>query len=281
MAGSLFLGRKLKIAEANNEKKSEKICMISPFDISPNPSQPRKYFTDDAILRLADSIKTHGLIQPLTVRNTEKGYELIAGERRLRALRLIGATEVPCVISDVDDTESAHLAIIENIQRENLNMFEQANAILNLMKVHCLTQEKIASQLSCSQSYVANKLRLLKISEDEREMIIENSLTERHARALLRLKDDAVRKNALKTIIRKNLNVASAEDLVDKILVEQKREKSESGKTKLIVKDIRLFINTIDKAVETMRSMGMNVETKRKETSDDTEIVIIIPKCST
>ena len=255
--------------------------MISPFDISPNPSQPRKYFTDDAILRLADSIKTHGLIQPLTVRNTEKGYELIAGERRLRALRLIGATEVPCVISDVDDTESAHLAIIENIQRENLNMFEQANAILNLMKVHCLTQEKIASQLSCSQSYVANKLRLLKISEDEREMIIENSLTERHARALLRLKDDAVRKNALKTIIRKNLNVASAEDLVDKILVEQKREKSESGKTKLIVKDIRLFINTIDKAVETMRSMGMNVETKRKETSDDTEIVIIIPKCST
>lgn len=281
MAGILFSGRKLKTAPEANEKNSEKICMISPYDISPNPSQPRKYFTDDAILRLADSIKTHGLIQPLTVRNTERGYELIAGERRLRALRLIGAAEVPCVISDVDDKESANLAIIENIQRENLNIFEQAGAILNLMQVHCLTQEKIAEQLSCSQSYVANKLRLLKISDEEKELIIENSLTERHARALLRIKDEGERKMALKTIIRKSLNVAETEDMIDRMLADKKREKSDNGKTKLIVKDVRLFINTIDKAVETMRATGMNVETKRRETSDDTEIVIIIPKCST
>ena len=255
--------------------------MISPYSITPNPSQPRRFFTDEAILKLADSIKQHGLIQPLTVRKKENGYELIAGERRLRALRLIGATEVPCVISDVDDTESAHLAIIENIQRENLNMFEQAAAILNLMKVHCLTQEKIASQLSCSQSYVANKLRLLKISDEEKEDIIENGLSERHARALLRIKDETLRKSVLRNIIRRGLNVAATEDHIDRILAEEKREKNEGGKTKLVVKDVRLFINTIDKAIETMRATGMNVETSKRETTNDTEIVIIIPKCST
>ncbi len=281
MAGSLFFNRKLSRDDGEMEKRGEKIYMISPYSISPNPSQPRKFFTDEAILKLAESIRIHGLIQPLTVRKKEHGYELIAGERRLRALRLIGATEVPCVISDVDDTESAHLAIIENIQRENLNMFEQALAILNLMKVHCLTQEKIAAQLSCSQSYVANKLRLLKITDEEKEDIIENSLSERHARALLRIKDEVMRKSALRNIIRKNLNVAATEDYIDHLLTEQKKEKSENGRTKLIVKDVRLFINTIDKAIETMRSTGMNIETSRRETTNDTEIIIVIPKCST
>lgn len=280
MAGSLFLGRKFKNT-VEEEKKNEKIHMISPSLISPNPSQPRKFFTDDAILRLADSIRIHGLIQPLTVRLTANGYELIAGERRLRALRLLGAAEVPCVLSNADDTESAHLAIIENIQRENLNMFEQAAAILNLMKVHCLTQEKIASQLSCSQSYVANKLRLLKMTDAEKEDIIENGLTERHARALLRVKDENIRISALKTIIKRNLNVAATEEYIDKILLEQKKEKSNNGKTKLIVKDVRLFFNTIDKAIETMRVAGLNVETTKRETLNDTEIVIVIPKCST
>ncbi|MBR4071282.1 MAG: ParB/RepB/Spo0J family partition protein, partial [Clostridia bacterium] len=182
MAGNLFFGGRLGNFKDENDKiiaKEEKIVMISPFEISPNPSQPRKYFTDEAIYRLADSIRIHGLIQPLSVRKTENGYELIAGERRLRALKILGKNEVPCVITNVDKEESAHLAIIENIQRENLNMFEQASAILNLMKVHCLTQEKIAEQLSCSQSYVANKLRLLKISDEEKQDIIEFGLTER------------------------------------------------------------------------------------------------------
>ncbi len=284
MAGTLFFGRQTGILKEENNKKtdkSEKIVMLSPYDISPNPSQPRKYFTDEAIYRLADSIRNHGLIQPLTVRKTENGYELIAGERRLRALKIIGMNEVPCVVSNVDNAESAHLAIIENIQRENLNMFEQANAILNLIKVHCLTQEKIAAQLSCSQSYVANKLRLLKITDEEKADIIENGLTERHARSLLRIKDEEIRKSALRTVIRKNLNVASTEEYVDKILTEHKPEKSERGKTKIIVKDMRLFYNTIDKAIETMRATGFDVETTKRETSSNTEIIIAIPKCST
>lgn len=284
MAGNLFFGAKNSNYREENIKngtKSEKIVMISPYDISPNPSQPRKYFTDEAIFRLADSIRNHGLIQPLTVRKTEKGYELIAGERRLRALKILGENEVPCVISNVDNEESAHLAIIENIQRENLNMFEQASAILNLMKVHCLTQEKIAEQLSCSQSYVANKLRLLKISDEEKEIIIEYGLTERHARALLRLKNDDLRRSVLKTIIKKNLNVSASEDYIERLLLEKKQEKKDNIKTKIIIKDMRLFYNTIDKAIETMRSTGFDVETTKRETSDSMEIIIAIPKCST
>ena len=281
MAGNLFFARQMKEENEKNKEKEEKIVMISPYEISPNPSQPRKYFTDEAIFRLADSIRNHGLIQPLTVRKTDEGYELIAGERRLRALKILGKSEVPCVINNVNKEESAHLAIIENIQRENLNMFEQAMAILNLMKVHCLTQEKIAEQLSCSQSYVANKLRLLKISDEEKQDIIEFGLTERHARALLKIKDEDLRKSALKNIIRKNMNVASSEDYIDKLLTEKKKEKSENGKTKIIIKDMRLFYNTIDKAIETMRATGFNVETTKRETLDSTEIVIAIPKCST
>ncbi len=284
MAGTLFFGRQIGAIREENSKKSdknEKIVMISPYDISPNPSQPRKYFTEEAIYRLADSIRNHGLIQPLTVRAIDGGYELIAGERRLRALKILGVSEVPCVISNVDNEESAHLAIIENIQRENLNMFEQANAILNLMKVHCLTQEKIAAQLSCSQSYVANKLRLLKITDEEKLEIIENGLTERHARSLLRIKDEDVRKSALKAVIRRNLNVAATEEYVDKIITEQKQDKCEKVKTKVIIKDMRLFFNTIDKAIETMRSTGFNVETTKRETTENTEIIISIPKCST
>lgn len=269
MAGNLFFKKE-------NSEKTEKIHMINPYEIAPNPNQPRKFFTDDAILRLADSIKIHGLIQPLTVRETENGYELIAGERRLRALKLLGCEKVSCVISNVDSTESAHLAIIENIQRENLNMFEQANAILNLIRIHCLTQEKIASELSCSQSYIANKIRLLKLSDDEREIIIENNLSERHARALLRIKDENKRYSALKSIVKRNLNVASAEDYIDTLLTEEKVERT--GRTKMICKDVRIFYNTIEKAIDTMRSSGINVVTRRSETSSDTEFVIVIPK---
>ncbi len=284
MAGNLFFSGKTSSIKGVNDKtleKGEKILMISPYEICPNPAQPRKYFTDEAIFRLADSIRKHGLIQPLTVRKVENGYELIAGERRLRALKILGESEVPCVISNVNNEESAHLAIIENIQRENLNMFEQASAILNLMKVHCLTQEKIANQLSCSQSYVANKLRLLKISDEEKEDIIEFGLTERHARALLRIKDEDLRKSALKMIIKNNMNVSATEDYIDKILLDKKKEKSDNNKTKIIIKDLRLFYNTIDKAVETMRSTGFDVETTKRETTDTVEIVLAIPKCST
>ncbi len=304
MAGTMFFQKTKKMQEAENTKifdtpalredpalfslgeksRVQMIFMLSPAEITPNPSQPRRFFTEDAILRLADSIRIHGIIQPLAVRKPEgsSGYELVAGERRLRAAKLLGLEQVPCVLMQADSEESAHLAIIENIQRENLNMFEQAAAIYTLMQVHCLTQEKIASQLSCSQSYVANKLRLLRIPEEERDEILSASLTERHVRSLLRIKDAAQRRSVLHTIIRRDMNVAATEEYVDRLIAAEKeaeREKGESkGSTRVIIRDVRLFYNTIDRAIETVRTSGIPVETCRRETGTDTEIVIRIPK---
>ena len=182
---------------------------------------------------------------------------------------------------DADAEESAHMAIVENIQREDLNMFEEAEAIRKLMSVHCLTQEKIAARLSCSQSYVANKLRLLRLGEEEREAILSASLSERHARALLRLKDEESRLSCMHTVIRREMNVAATEEYVDRLLEAKKEEKAReraAGRTKLILKDVRILYNTIDRAVETVRLSGIDVQTLRRETASDTEIVIRIPK---
>lgn len=296
MAGTLFFQRPKAVTEAKTEifgdeltlncsgGRVQMIFMLSPDELRPNPSQPRRFFTEDAIMRLADSIRQHGIIQPLAVRRPEgsDSYELVAGERRLRAAKLLGIKEVPCVLVKADNEESAHMAIIENIQRENLNMFEQAQAIYQLMQVHCLTQEKIASQLSCSQSYVANKLRLLRIQNDDREEILTAGLTERHVRALLRIKDNDRRRSVMHTMIRRSMNVAAAEEYVDKLIEADKTQKGESGtktgSSKIIIKDVRILYNTIDKAVETVRLSGINVETLKRESAGDTEIVIRIPK---
>jgi len=273
-----------KKREEEMKDTGKRIMMLKVDRILPNPAQPRKFFTDEAIMHLADSIRIHGIIQPLCVRLPEKGsdvYELVAGERRLRAAKRLGMEEVPCITVEADSTQSAHMAIVENIQRENLNMFEQAEAIRRLMEVHCLTQEKIAGQLSCSQSYVANKLRLLRLNGDERERILTAALSERHARALLRLKDGEVRDNALRTVIRRSMNVAATEEYVDKLIEAEKSHKEkekDQRKTKLVVKDVRILYNTIDRAVETVRLSGIDVQTLRRETLRDTEIVIKIPK---
>lgn len=296
MAGTLFFQRQRAPMEAKTEIFSDEltlqssggrvqmIFMLSPDEITPNPAQPRRFFTEDAIMRLADSIRQHGIIQPLAVRRPDGGdmYELVAGERRLRAAKLLGLSEIPCVLVKADSEESAHMAIIENIQRENLNMFEQAQAIYQLMQVHCLTQEKIASQLSCSQSYVANKLRLLRIQGEDRDEILTAGLTERHVRALLRIKDADRRRSVMHTMIRRSMNVAAAEEYVDKLIEAEKAEKRENqpakGSSRIIIKDVRLLYNTIDKAVETIRLSGINVETLKRESAGDTEIVIRIPK---
>ena len=278
----------MKFKEEKRKREAEDnvrvVKMISVENIVPNPAQPRRFFTDEAILRLADSIRTHGIIQPLCVRksDSEAGiYELVAGERRLRAAKRIGMREVPCITVLADSEESAHMAIVENIQRENLNMFEQAEAMSALMKIHCLTQEKIAEKLSCSQSYVANKLRLLRLCDEERADILASSLSERHARALLRIKGDDDRKAVLKTVVRREMNVAQTEEYVDRLIEAEKREKAREKlekRTKLIIKDVKILYNTIDKAIETVRLSGIDVQTLRRENSKDTEIVIRIPK---
>ncbi len=249
--------------------------------ILPNPSQPRREFDGEAIARLADSISQYGILQPLTVRRSPDAdgkYELVAGERRLRAAKLIGLDSVPCLILDVDGLRSAELSIIENIQRENLNMFEEAAAIAELIFIYKYTQEQVARRLSASQSYVANKLRLLRFDSAEREAILRAGLTERHARALLRLPQDK-RAKAIQHVATHGLNVSKTETYVEKLLCEEmSAPEAVRGKRKLILKDIRIFYNTIDRAVETVVSAGINVTKERRELPDAVELILRIPK---
>lgn len=197
-----------------------RIILLPADRILPNPAQPRSSFADDSLLRLADSIRQYGILQPLTVRRLGDDWELIAGERRLRAAKLCGLVQVPCLVIAADGQRSAELAIIENLQREDLNLFEQASAIAALMDIYHLTQEQAANRLSTSQPTVANKLRLLRYTAAERELILSSGLTERHARTLLRLTDPVQRQSTLLRVIEEGDNVAATETLVDRLLRE-------------------------------------------------------------
>ena len=260
--------------------RDDKIYRISTVKIVRNPSQPRKIFDDAALFSLAESIRRYGIMQPLSVREVIKDerYELIAGERRFRAACLIGLTEVPCLITNANGKESAELALIENLQRQDLNIFEEAAAIAALIRNHNMTQEDVASRLAVSQSYVANKLRLLRLTETERSRILDAHLTERHARALLRLADYEKRAEALDKIIKRRLNVAASEALVDEIL--SRGNPIPVGKARLVgvIKDIRLFYNSIDNAIGIIRRSGIDVCSEKKEYDNEIELVIRIPK---
>ncbi len=198
--------------------KNDRIIYIPTDKINPNRSQPRSDFDQDSIVRLADSIRRYGLIQPLTVRLNGDRYELIAGERRLRACKLLGYLQVPCVIRSANERVSAEIALIENLMRDNLNMFEQARAFRQLITEFGLTQEQVAKSLSMSQSAVANKLRLLRLTEEEMAFILDNLLTERHARAILRIKDKSERRKALEHISQHKLNVSLSEQYIEKTI---------------------------------------------------------------
>ena len=264
----------LKVINCQSAKES--VVLLNTAQILPNSRQPRKIFDDAALFALADSIHRHGILQPLSVRQKENGsYELVAGERRLRAASLLKMPRVPCIIIKADEKTSAVMAIVENIQRRELNFFEEANAMKTLKELYAMTQEQIAQTLSVSQSYVANKLRLLKLSESEREDICQHRLTERHCRALIRIDSAEKREEALKHIIRYDLNVAASESYIEKLLEERKRAVPQKPKT---LKDIRIFYNSIEKAVESVRNLGIDVESKKRENDSSTEILLIIPK---
>jgi len=273
------------IAKTEENSLYGRICMIPICDISPNPNQPRISFDKESIIQLADSIRRNGILQPLTVREAPEAktdFELIAGERRLRAAKYLGMFDVPCLVTAADGKKSAEMAIIENLQREDLNIFEIASAIASLIDIYELTQEQAARQLSTSQSFVANKLRLLKFSQKEREYILENRLTERHARALLRISDTKERFAAAIHMVSAGMNVAKAEEYVEKLIAGKSQRSSEEKKpkTRVILKDIRLFYNTIDKAVDIVRQAGVGIVSRRREVAEGTEIVIVIPKKS-
>lgn len=259
------------------KQKPKQIHYISTEAILPNPNQPRKAFSDDGIIKLADSIRQYGIIQPLSVRKVGSGYELISGERRLRAARELGIESVPCILICTSEDKSAEMAIIENLMREDLTVFEEAEAIESLIDIYNETQEKIAEKLCVSQSYIANKLRLLRLSSEERAMILRANLTERHARALLRIRDDRLREKALEDIISKELNVQEAESHIDKLLSKvDKSTKDSSEKNQF--KSIDLFYNAINRAVASIENTGVKIKQRKIENESYTEITILVPK---
>lgn len=257
-------------------KDKPKLTKLPVMKIMPNPSQPRKIFHEDELRSLAQSISENGLLQPVIVRRDNGVFYLIAGERRLRACKLAGLKEIPAIISDCEPEDSAVLALLENVQRRDLHMFEQANAIVNLLREWQITQEEAARRLGMSQSYLANKIRLLKLSSDEQEEIVKHKLSERHARALLRIDDIEQRQKILQTVIARGLNVAHTEELVAECLAP--KEPVRKGRRTFVAKDIRLFINTIDHAVDAMKTAGIQAQAERKETEEYIECVVRIPK---
>ena len=259
-----------------------KLTNIAIDKIDPNKYQPRKVFDESKLYELAQSIKEHGILQPLTVRRTDKDrFELIAGERRLRAAKLVGLTTVPVIIKKFSDEQSMVLSIIENIQRHNLNYFEEAESYRKLIEECHLTQEELAKKLGKTQSTVANKLRLLKLEKPVRSMIVENELTERHARCLLKIEDEETKERALKEIISKNLNVSQTEALVISLLGEMRKEKrKKQNKLRCIslFKDLRIFSNTINQTIDLIKQSGLPVMSNKNETDDYIEYTIRVDK---
>lgn len=265
-------------------RDDNKVITIPTISIRPNRTQPRKNFDEDDLKSLSRSIVQNGILQPLTVRKiNQTEYELVAGERRLRAAIMAGLTKVPCVVMRCTDKESAVFALIENIQRKDLGMFEQARGIARLIRKYGLTQEQAAIQLGKKQSTIANKLRLLRLTFEEQEWIISASLSERHARALLRIDDEVLRREALSRVISDNLNVVQTEAYVTDVLMRRTATPSDvkqKGEKKIVVKDVRIFVNTINKAVDTMRLSGINATSCKSETDDYIEYTVKIPKAA-
>lgn len=261
-------------------KDGNKVVDIPIRQIRPNQSQPRKTFKDEELNSLASSIEENGILQPLTVRRLNlQEYELVAGERRLRAAVIAGLKRVPCIVIKCTDRESAIFALLENLQRSDLGMFEEARGISRLIRKYNLTQEEAAAKLGKKQSTVANKLRLLKLTMDEQDWINQAGLSERHARALLRISDESLRKEALSKVISESLNISQTEELVDNIISSSFIEVDDKHRKKrVVIKDVRIFINTINKAVDTMRLAGINAVSKRAENDDYIEYTVRIPK---
>ena len=243
-------------------KKANNIVQNIPIDkIRPNPYQPRKYFDMTSLLELSESIREYGVLQPVTVRFINNcSYELVSGERRLRASKIAGLETIPCILISVTDNESAVMALIENIQRQNLNFFEEAEGYQNLINDYNLTQEELSVKLNKSQSAIANKIRLLRLNSDIRKIILDNNLTERHARALLKIPDYEIQKRIVKIIVEKGFNVKKTEEFIN-VELEKLRNNKKSllhkQKEKRKITDIRLFKNTIKQTLDIIKESGI------------------------
>lgn len=263
--------------QRKGEFLSTRVQYIPLGRIRPNPQQPRRSFDEEGLAELAASIRSCGILQPLTVRRAGDGYELVAGERRLRAARIAGLREVPCLVAQVGEEDSALLALMENLQRRDLDCWEEAQAIARLISRYGLSQEEAARRLGRAQPTVANKLRLLRLPEDVRALLRENGLTERHARALLRLQDPEVQRRAAGDMVRRGMNVAQAEAYVEKLL-QSDQVTPPRGRSTYIIKDVRLFLNSVDRGLHLLRQAGVDAGWNRQDTDREILLTIRIPK---
>ncbi|MBO5008885.1 MAG: ParB/RepB/Spo0J family partition protein [Clostridia bacterium] len=246
--------------------------------VMPNPNQPRKIFDHDALKELSESIRQYGIIQPVTVRKMRDGtYELVAGERRLKAAGLAGLLKIPAMIIEMEDEDSAIVALVENIQRQNLSFMEEALAYRQLLDKCNLTQEELAKKVGKTQSAIANKIRLLRLPASVREIIKDNSLSERHARALLRLDTEEKQIYAARRIVDFHMNVKQSEELVDRV-IKNGIEDTPKEKIRKSIGDVRVFFKTITKAVSLMNENGIEATAQKDETDSYYEYVIRIQK---
>lgn len=266
-----------------NEEAHQTIQRIEAKQIIPNRFQPRKIFNEEKLNELARTIHIHGLIQPIVIREyAPNEYEIIAGERRFRAMMLLEWTEVPAIVQEMTDTETASVALIENLQREELTSIEEAKAYQGLLELNGITQEALAQRIGKSQSFVANKLRLLKLSTPAQQALLTQEISERHGRSLLAL-DEENQGIVVKTIIAEKLTVKETEELVKKIIAEKagseqpKKKKRKKG----ISKDVRLALNTIKKSITMVTDTGIDMKTEEEDLEDVYRITIEIPKSKT
>ena len=256
-------------------KPAGQVVLVPQESILPNPNQPRQRFDYDELEGLAQSIRQNGILQPITIRPAADGkFELIAGERRLRAARLVGVTKIPAIVVDIDQKKSAVFSLLENLQRQDLDFFEEAEAIDRLLTDYGMSQEEVGKKLGKAQSTLSNKLRLLRLPEEMRYQISRAGLSERHARALLTLDNDTLRQRALGIIIDRRLTVSESERLI-----EQKKKKNDRSRCNYRgIRDVRVFINTLNHAVDAIRRAGVDADAAKSETPEYIEYIVRIPK---
>ncbi len=258
---------------------NKEIIKIDVEKIIPNRYQPREVFNKESLIELKDSINSYGIIQPISVRKLEdEKFEIIAGERRFKAAKMAGLTKIPSIVVEIEENDSANIALIENIQREDLNFIEEAKAYSQIMEKFGLTQEDLAGKIGKKQSTIANKLRILKLPESIKDKLIANDLTERHGRALLKIKDEEVLEEVLYKIIEKNLNVKDTERLIDSLKEKLNEDTKTSKQSIRNFINYKIYINTIKNAYKEILKTGIKAKFEEKEKDDYIEVRVKIPK---
>jgi ParB family chromosome partitioning protein len=262
--------------------RQREIARISIDQVRPNPYQPRRVFSEEALQELSQSIRQYGLLQPISVRKSgPEGYELIAGERRLRACRMAGMAEIDAIVFSAYEQDSAVIAMMENLQRENLHYMEEAEGYQNLIRDHGLSQEELARRLGKNQSTIANKMRILRLPAQVKAALVKHCLTERHARALLRLHDEEMQVKVVRLIVEQNLNVKASEELIERTIARMygiEKEEKPRGRISTLVRDARLYVNSIKSLISQMEDAGLSPTYASQETDLGLEIRLLIPK---